>query len=198
MLNKRTDDYGGSFENRIRFAVEVIGAIRGKIPDNMPLSFRISATDWMEHTGEASWTIEESIRFAKLLPDLGVDILDVSSGGGIGDPRQKIPSSDPRYQIDLAGTIKADLQKSNTDVLIAAVGHINSPQRARDVVQSRSSIPPGDCDKEFTATEADLAFIGKQFLWEPEFVLKTARDLGVEVTHSRQLNKGGTSYVKKT
>lgn len=168
LTNKRTDEYGGSFENRVRFLVRVIKGIRAVVPDSVPLSLRISAIEWMEWSGEPSWDLDQSIRLAKLLPALGVDILDVSSGGNHKD--QKIDVH-PNYQLDLARTIRAALREERLDLLVAAVGFIHTPQTAHDVVQ---------LDKE-DGVQADLAFVGRQFLKEPEFVLKTAQELGVEI-----------------
>ncbi|KAM6529878.1 NADH-dependent flavin oxidoreductase [Fusarium falciforme] len=168
LTNKRTDEYGGSFENRVRFLVRVIEAIRAVIPDSVPLSLRISAVEWMEWSCEPSWDLDQSIKLAKLLPGLGVDILDVSSGGNHKD--QKIDVH-PNYQLDLARTIRAALREERLDLLVAAVGFIHTPQTAHDVVQ---------LDKE-DGVQADLAFVGRQFLKEPEFVLKTAQELGVEI-----------------
>ncbi|KAI8664151.1 Oxidored-FMN domain-containing protein [Fusarium keratoplasticum] len=168
LTNKRTDEYGGSFENRVRFLVRVIKGIRAVIPDSVPLSLRISAIEWMEWSGEPSWDLDQSIRLAKLLPALGVDILDVSSGGNHKD--QKIDVH-PNYQLDLARTIRAVLREERLDLLVAAMGFIHTPQTAHDVVQ---------LDKE-DGVQADLAFVGRQFLKEPEFVLKTAQELGVEI-----------------
>jgi len=93
---KRTDKYGGSFENRTRLLLEVVQAVRAVIPESMPLFVRISSTEWMEWAGDESWDVPQSIRLAKLLPDLGVDLLDVSSGGN--NSQQKIKIS-PDYQV---------------------------------------------------------------------------------------------------
>ncbi|RMJ17721.1 hypothetical protein CDV36_002606 [Fusarium kuroshium] len=132
LTNKRTDEYGGSFENRIRFLVRVIEGIRAVIPDSIPLSLRISAIEWMEWSGEPSWDLDQSIRLAKLLPGLGVDILDVSSGGNHKD--QKIDLH-PNYQLDLARSIRA----------------------------------------------AEKGGSGFACCGEPEFLLKSAQELGVEI-----------------
>ena len=86
----RPGKYGGSFENRIRLLVEVIRAVREVIPPTMPVLVRISATEWMEHTGQESWDTPQSLRLAQLLPDLGVDLLDVSSGGNNAGQQIKI------------------------------------------------------------------------------------------------------------
>ncbi|KAL5336896.1 hypothetical protein BJX70DRAFT_409559 [Aspergillus crustosus] len=169
LSNTRTDEYGGSFENRIRFLTRIIEAIRRKVPESIILSIRISATDWMEYSGKPSWTLEQSIRLAKLLPDLGVDILDVSSGGLVAEQNIKIS---PTYQSDLAGKIRRALRESGLDLLIATVGFIDSPEVAKGVVQE------GTGQKSQTA---DLAFVGRQLLREPGFVLRCAQELGVDV-----------------
>ena len=95
--NKRTDKYGGSFDNRTRLLREIVELARQTIPDDMPLFLRVSATDWLEESKPdmESWKIEDTVRLAEILADSGVDLLDVSSGGN--DPSQKIKSG-PAYQ----------------------------------------------------------------------------------------------------
>lgn len=128
----------------------------------MPLFVRISATEWMEWAGGPSWDLAESKRLAALLPDAGVDLLDVSSGAN--NPRQRIRLH-PYYQVDLAAEIRAELQRQGKKLAIGAVGSINNAEMARDVAQDK----------------ADLVFVARQFLREPEFVLKVAHELGVKV-----------------
>ncbi|KAF5007882.1 hypothetical protein FDECE_5797 [Fusarium decemcellulare] len=168
LTNHRTDEYGGTFDNRVRFLVRTMEAIRTKIPDTVPLSLRISAVEWMDWSGKPSWDLDQSVRLAKLLPGLGVDILDVSSGGNHKDQRIDIH---PNYQLDLAKTIRVALKKNDINLHIAAVGFINSPEIARDVVQVSGA----------DGAQADLAFVGRQFLREPEFLLRSAQELGVEI-----------------
>ena len=81
VTNKRTDKYGGSFENRTRLLLEIVDLTRSLIPDTMPLFVRLSATDWLEHEDYDSWTLDQSVKLASLLAEKGVDVLDVSSGG---------------------------------------------------------------------------------------------------------------------
>lgn len=88
--NHRTDEYGGSFENRIRLTLEIVELTRKTIPDDMPLFLRISATDWLDHEDFESWRTEDTVRLADILADKGLDLLDVSSGGI--HPKQKIDS----------------------------------------------------------------------------------------------------------
>ncbi|KAL4864876.1 hypothetical protein BDV12DRAFT_200691 [Aspergillus spectabilis] len=170
LSNIRTDSYGGSFENRTRFLSRIIEAVRRKIPDSVVLSIRISATDWMEYSGNPSWTLDSSTQLAKLLPELGVDILDVSSGGLVVDQSIEVT---PTYQSDAARAIRRALRESGKVLLIAAVGFINSPEVARGVVQAPES--------DENAQTADLAFVARQFLREPGFVLRCAQELGVDV-----------------
>ncbi|KAI1399970.1 FMN-linked oxidoreductase [Hypoxylon fuscum] len=193
LSNKRTDQYGGSFENRTRLLFEVIAAIRGAIPETMPLFLRISASEWMEWAGEPSWDIEQSIRLAKLLPAAGVDLLDVSSGGN--NPPQKI-NVHHDYQINMAGEIREALKKEGLSLLIGAVGMITTAEMARSVVQEGkpasakgATVHDGVEVAEETSgqiTKADLVFIARQYLREPEFPLRVAHELGVEVKWPNQ------------
>ncbi|KAK4229062.1 hypothetical protein QBC38DRAFT_473619 [Podospora fimiseda] len=186
--NQRTDDYGGSFTNRTRFLVEIIQAVRAVIPEEMPLLVRISATEWMEYTGQPSWDIEQSKQLAALLPDLGVDLLDVSSGGN--NPAQKIQLH-TNYQIDLAGQIREHLNQQGKKLLIGAVGMISTAEIARSVVQDgklageKSKTVEVDAEHG-TKAKADLVLVARQFLREPEFVLKVAAELGVDVRSPAQ------------
>ncbi|KAI1087455.1 FMN-linked oxidoreductase [Rostrohypoxylon terebratum] len=172
--NKRTDQYGGSFENRTRLLFEVIDAVRSVIPDTTALFLRISATEWMEWAGEPSWTIEDSFRLAKLLPAAGVDLLDASSAGN--NPAQRLVLH-PYAQINFAGRIRDELKKDGIDLLIGAVGLITNSEMARRIVQ------------EGEVPQADLVLVGRQLLREPEFVLRTAQELGVDVKWPNQYHR---------
>ncbi|KAL2175964.1 NADH:flavin oxidoreductase/NADH oxidase-like protein [Thermothelomyces heterothallicus CBS 202.75] len=183
--NQRTDEYGGSFENRVRILLDVVRAVRAVIPEGMPLLVRISATEWMEYTGGPSWDLAQSKRLAPLLADLGVDLLDVSSGGN--NPRQKIELH-PYFQIDMAAEIRAELRRAGKkSMAIGAVGLVTNAEMARSVVQEDGSLAGRqdgtvEVDGEHgTKTKADLVLVARQFLREPEFVLKTAALLGVNV-----------------
>lgn len=150
--NKRTDEYGGSFENRIKIVLEAITEIRSRIPEDMPFfvrfvvhvhprrnpltntNHRVSGTDWLDATEfPGAWDIEQTIRLAKLLYPLGVDLLDVSSGGN--HPNQKIlPHNE--YQIDLAGKVRKALDEEGGEaakLLISAVGGIVDGVQANNV-----------------------------------------------------------------
>ena len=169
--NRRTDGYGGSFENRTRLLVEVVQAVRGVIPQSMPLLVRVSATEWMEWAGQESWDLNQTIKLAKMLPDLGVDLLDVSSGGN--NSEQKIDLSNPYYQINLAEQVREAVKAEGKELLVGAVGFVTTAEIAKDVAQNK----------------ADLVFVGRQFLREPEFVLRAAHKLGVKVAWPNQLSR---------
>ncbi len=154
--NQRTDEYGGSFENRIRLIVEVTDAVRKVWPEELPIFYRVSATDWME--GGASWDIEQSIELAKVLKDHGVDLIDVSSGGA--HPDQKIVGG-AGYQTDFASRIKKE-----ADIPTGAVGLITSAGQAEHAVRTG---------------QADLVIMAREFLRNPYFPLQAARELNAEI-----------------
>ncbi|MET9503289.1 NADH:flavin oxidoreductase/NADH oxidase [Streptomyces sp. NPDC006622] len=153
--NHRTDEYGGSYENRTRFALEVVDAVRAVWPDDKPLFFRISATDWLEDDG---WTPDETVRFARELHAHGVDLLDVSTGGNASGVR--IPVG-PGYQVPFAARVKAE-----TPMPVAAVGLIT------DVEQAEKILANG---------EADAVLLGRELLRNPSWARQAARETGAEV-----------------
>lgn len=162
----------------------MIQAVRAVIPETMPLLVRISSTEWMEWTGEPSWDVPQSIRLAKMLPDLGVDLLDVSSGGN--NAEQKIVIQ-PWYQVDIAGQIRDALRAEGKSMLIGAVGLITTAEMARSIVQADGSLAgekDGTVELEVgtgQTAKADLVLLARQMLREPEFVLRVAHNLGVQV-----------------
>jgi 2,4-dienoyl-CoA reductase-like NADH-dependent reductase (Old Yellow Enzyme family) len=206
ITNQRTDAYGGSFENRIKLLLEIIQAIRAVIPSTMPLFLRISSTEWMEDTdlgrAHGSWDVESSIRLAKLLPDLGVDLLDASSGGN--HPLQRINPWVAGYQTVIASRIRAEItahQKSDKKLLVGAVGLITQAEQARDLLEhggAANVVEKADIAEEARAaagmTEkqdgkdpmADVVFVARQFMREPEWVLRVAWQLGVDVAWPNQ------------
>jgi 2,4-dienoyl-CoA reductase-like NADH-dependent reductase (Old Yellow Enzyme family) len=153
--NHRTDAYGGSYENRTRFALEVVDAVREVWPDDKPLFFRISATDWLD---EGGWTPDDTVRFAADLRAHGVDLLDVSTGGNASGAR--IPTG-PGYQVPFAARVK-----NETDLPVAAVGLIT------DVEQAEKILANG---------EADAVLLGRELLRNPSWARHAARELGGEV-----------------
>ncbi|MFI5544127.1 NADH:flavin oxidoreductase/NADH oxidase [Streptomyces sp. NPDC051815] len=150
--NRRTDSYGGSFENRTRFALEVVDAVRAVWPEELPLFFRISATDWLQEDG---WTADETVRLARTLQEHGVDLLDVSTGGLA--PGVTIPV-EPGYQVPFAARVKAE-----TTLPVAAVGLITEPRQAEKILADG---------------EADAVLLGRELLRDPYFARRAAVELG--------------------
>jgi 2,4-dienoyl-CoA reductase-like NADH-dependent reductase (Old Yellow Enzyme family) len=153
--NHRTDAYGGSYENRTRFALEVVDAVREVWPDDKPLFFRVSATDWLE---EGGWTADDTVRFARDLQAHGIDLLDVSTGGNAAAVR--IPTG-PGYQVPFAARVKAE-----TSLPVAAVGLITEA---------------GQAEKILANGEADAVLLGRELLRKPSWARHAARELGGEV-----------------
>ncbi|MCH5676326.1 NADH:flavin oxidoreductase/NADH oxidase [Streptomyces gilvus] len=153
--NHRTDAYGGSYENRTRFALEVVDAVRAVWPEDKPLFFRISATDWLE---EGGWTADDTVRFASELRDHGIDLLDVSTGGNASGVR--IPTG-PGYQVPFAARVRA-----GTSLPVAAVGLITEVEQAEKILAN------GD---------ADAVLLGRQLLRDPSWARHAARELGADV-----------------
>jgi 2,4-dienoyl-CoA reductase-like NADH-dependent reductase (Old Yellow Enzyme family) len=153
--NHRTDVYGGSYENRVRFALEVVDAVREVWPDDKPLFFRISATDWLEDGG---WTADDTVRFAAELRAHGVDLLDVSSGGNASGARIL---TGPGYQVPFAARVKAE-----TTLPVAAVGLITDAEQAEKILANG---------------EADAVLLGRELLRNPSWARHAARELGGEV-----------------
>ncbi len=193
-FKKRTDKYGGTFENRIRFLLEIIEAVRTVIPETMPLLVRISATEWMEWDHAPSWRLEDSIKLAKLLPALGVDLLDVSSGGN--SSAQKI-NIHQYYQIDLADKIREALRAEGQTMKIGAVGMVTTAEVAKSVVEAETRTNEAsdkngtvEIQTEHGKAKADLVLVARQLLREPGFVLRTAHQLGVNVKWPNQYERG--------
>lgn len=184
---QRTDAYGGSFENRIRLLVQVIQKIRSVIPDTTPLFLRISVTEWMEWTGKETWDLQQSIKLAHLLPELGVDLLDTSSGGNHHEQKLEVTRD---YQLNLTTAIRESLNNTNTKLLLGAVGMITTAEQARDIVQGTAKV---DGAESSTSSKADVVIIARQFLREPEFVLRCAKRLGVAVKWPNQYLRAGNS-----
>ena len=163
LSNTREDEYGGSFENRIRFLLEIIDEVRSTIPDSMPLFLRISASDWLE----GGWTIDDSVALAKIAKVRGVDLIDVSSGGtSSGAP---VPVG-PGYQVPFADQIR-----NQADIPTAAVGLITEPEQAEEIVSSG---------------KADAVMMAREFLRNPRWPLFAAQKLGCEVNWPVQLLRG--------
>jgi 2,4-dienoyl-CoA reductase-like NADH-dependent reductase (Old Yellow Enzyme family) len=199
--NFRTDEYGGSFENRVRLLVEVIKAIRDVIPESMPLFLRISSNEFLENTEigkeRGVWDVDSSIRLAKLLDGLGVDLLDVSSGGN--HSRQQVDGVNTRgIHVGIAKRIRDAVLEDGGKLLIGVVGMITDAEQARDIVQKLPDVVEQDAiqepkdlvvregngiadAKERKPPSADVVFVARQFLREPEWVFKVAEKLDVDV-----------------
>ena len=156
LTNQRTDEYGGTFENRVRLLREVVAAVRSAWPPGYPLFVRISATDW----AEGGWNIEESVRLTGLLKEMEVDVIDCSSGGLV--PFQKIPVG-PGYQVSFSQRIR-----EATGILTGTVGLIT------DAVQAESILVTG---------QADLVIMARQLLRDPYFPLHAADELRYKEIH---------------
>jgi 2,4-dienoyl-CoA reductase-like NADH-dependent reductase (Old Yellow Enzyme family) len=151
LSNQRTDQYGGSFDNRIRLLLEVTDAVRAVWPDQLPLFVRISATDW----AEGGWCPDESVELARRLSEHGVDLIDVSSGGQV--PNAKIPVG-PGFQVPFAARIR-----NEAGIPTAAVGMITEPKQANDIIAD------GD---------ADMVLLAREMLRDPYWPLHAASALG--------------------
>ena len=163
--NKRTDEYGGDFAGRTKFLIEVTKAVRSAIPDSTPLFVRISATDWVED----GWNLIDSVELAAKLKDLGVDLIDVSTGGNIHNAPIK-PA--PGFQVPFATAIRNEVGIPTT-----GVGLITEPEQAQHLVES---------------AEVDAVFLARAMLRNPRWPLYAAEKLGVKIAWPEQLERGRT------
>ena len=154
LSNKRTDEYGGSFENRIKFLLEIVAAIQTVWPEELPLFIRISATDWVED----GWSTDDSIKLSAILKDKGVDLIDASTGGI--SPVAKIPVG-PGYQVQFAEAIK-----KQTGILTGAVGVIVNPKQAEEILEKE---------------QADLIIMAREHLRDPYFAMHAAYEFGEDI-----------------
>ena len=163
LSNRRNDRYGGSFENRTRLVREVIAAVREVWPAELPLWLRVSATDWAD---EGGWDIEQSVELARQVKPLGVDLIDVSSGGSL--PHAKIPLA-PGYQVPFAARIRRE-----ADMATGAVGLITGAEQAAQIVAN------GD---------ADVVLIARESLRDPYFPRRAAAELGASIEAPAQYRR---------
>ena len=154
LSNQRTDEYGGSFENRIRLLKEIISDIRNIWPERLPLFLRISSTDYLP----GGWNLESSVELSNIVKQLGVDMIDCSSGGLM--PHVRIPVG-PGYQVPFAEKIRKE-----TGILTGAVGLITTPMQANEIIING---------------KADMIFIARESLRNPYFPLTAAKELGKEI-----------------
>jgi len=152
--NKRMDEYGGSFENRTRFLLQIIESVRKVWPGDYPLFLRISATEWQE----GGWTENDSIKLAELVKTKTVDLIDCSTGGNVAGA--KIPLK-PLFQVRFAESIK-----KATGILTGALGLITTVQEANSIIQEN---------------KADVVLLAREFLRNPYFPRKAEKELGVDI-----------------
>ncbi len=161
--NRRTDSYGGSLRNRIRFPLELYEAVRAAWPDELPIGMRVSATDWVE----GGWTVEETVELARALDALGCDYMHVSSGGLSAE--QKIVTG-PGYQTGFAAAVKAAVRMA-----VITVGQIRDPLQAETILRTGL---------------ADAVALARAVLFNPHWPLLAARELGADIAYPRQYERG--------
>jgi 2,4-dienoyl-CoA reductase-like NADH-dependent reductase (Old Yellow Enzyme family) len=159
LANVRTDEYGGSLENRARLPLAVARAVREVWPAHLPVFVRISASDWVD----GGWDLEQSIQFARWLKPIGIDLIDCSSGGLVADAR--IPAA-PGFQVPFAAAIRAQ-----AGIATGAVGLITEAHQAEQIVATG---------------QADVVLLAREFLRDPYWPLHAARQLNADVTWPKQ------------
>jgi 2,4-dienoyl-CoA reductase-like NADH-dependent reductase (Old Yellow Enzyme family) len=150
LSNRRADEYGGSFENRIRFLLETVRAVRPVWPEGLPLTVRLSGTDWVE----GGWVVEEAVQLSRLLKQEGVDLIDCSGGGNVADARVPVGAS---YQVPISEAVR-----KGADILTATVGLITEPMQADEIIRNQ---------------RADVVLLGRQMLRDPHWALHAAQAL---------------------
>ncbi|OJJ99661.1 hypothetical protein ASPACDRAFT_28806 [Aspergillus aculeatus ATCC 16872] len=179
--NNRTDEYGGSFENRIRLPLEIAQLTRDTVGPNMPIFLRISASDWLEEVlPEQSWNNDSTIQFAQELVKQGaVDLIDISSGGV--HAAQKVKSS-PGFQVPFAAAVKKAV---GDKLLVSAVGAITNGRQAEEIIEKDG---------------IDVILVGRGFQKDPGLAWTFAQHLDVEISMASQIRwgftrRGGTPYI---
>src|SRR5690554_14968 len=169
LANNRTDEYGGSFENRVRLLMEVTWEVKKEWGDDRPLFVRISATDWTQ----GGWSIEDSVKLSNKLKNLGVDLIDVSSGGNV--PRATIPTA-PGYQAEFS-----EKMKKETGVFTGAVGQITTAEQSEEILQKDM---------------ADLILYGRESLRNPNLPLHAAQILKEDIEWPIQYERAKKTFKK--
>ncbi|MCX6170348.1 MAG: NADH:flavin oxidoreductase/NADH oxidase [Ignavibacteriales bacterium] len=159
LSNNRTDEYGGSFENRTRLSIEITKAVREVIPTHLPLFIRISSTDWVE----GGWDLDQSVQLAKKLKEAGADLIDCSSGGNI---KKAVIPAGPNYQIPFAEKIRNEAK-----IFTSGVGFITQAEQAEQIIASG---------------KADAVFLARELLRDPYWPLHAAKQLNVDVEWPKQ------------
>lgn len=162
LSNKRTDEYGGSFENRCRFVLDVTDKVRKTWPESKPLLVRVSATDWTD----GGWDLEQTVALAKELKKLGVDLIDTSTGGNVAGA--KIPLK-PGYQVEFAAGVR-----KGAEIPTGAVGLISEPRHAEQILADG---------------QADCVLLARELLRDPHWPLRAAKELGADVTWPKQYER---------
>ncbi|ORX48647.1 NADH:flavin oxidoreductase/NADH oxidase [Piromyces finnis] len=169
ITNKRTDEYGGSFENRIRLCLEVIEGIKTQWPAEKPLFIRFSCTDFIEN----GWNIQETVKLCTIIKKMGIDVVDCSAGA-LDGRLQNLPPLVPGYQVPYAHEVK----KQNPDMLVTAVGLITNGKQAEEILQN---------------DYADAITVGRSFLRDSSTVLNWADELGVDIEWPCQYSRARIS-----
>jgi len=174
LANRRTDRYGGSLENRMRFAIEIYEHMRAVIPESKPIGMRISATDW----AEGGWTLDDSVVLAKELKKRGCDYITASSGGSVPEQRLKVG---PGYQVPFAERIRRE-----SGIATMAVGLITEPKQAEDII---------------ARGQADMVALGRGMLFNPRWPWHAAMELGAKVYYPPQYERShpkmrGADFLK--
>jgi 2,4-dienoyl-CoA reductase-like NADH-dependent reductase (Old Yellow Enzyme family) len=162
LSNKRTDRYGGSLENRMRLTLEVASVVRKVWPQRFPLFVRISASDWVE----GGWDVQQSVVLCNKLKEIGVDLIDVSSGGIVPDAKIVVG---PGYQVPFSAVIKSECQ-----TVTGTVGMIISPHQAEQIIAMH---------------QADVVFLGREFLRDPYWPIHAAQTLGTDTEWPKQYGR---------
>ena len=160
LSNQRTDEYGGSSENRMRFVLEMFQAVRDAFNADKPVGVRVSATDWVD----GGWTPEETVVLAGKLKALGCDFMDVTTGGL--DPRQKIPLS-PGYQVPFGERVRKE-----TGLKTMSVGLITDPKQAEEIIDSG---------------KADFVVLGRGIMYDPRWAWHAAETLGADTAYAPKM-----------
>ncbi|MBW1618300.1 NADH:flavin oxidoreductase/NADH oxidase [Empedobacter falsenii] len=166
LINNRTDEYGGSFENRIRFVLEIVAEMQKNIT-TQTLWVRLSASDWAEN----GWNLDETIKLCKILKQNGVEVIDVSSGGGVSHQKIDVKKN---YQVPFANEIK-----NQVEIITGAVGLIFEPKQAEEILQNN---------------EADLIFLGRELLRDPYFALRAAKELNEDIKWLPQYERAKNNH----
>lgn len=162
LSNRRTDSYGGGFDGRARFALEIAAAVRKVWPERLPLFARVSSTDWID----GAWDLEQTVELSRRLKAAGVDLIDCSSGGN--SPSAKIPVG-PGYQVPFAAAVKR-----RAFMATGAVGMITEPRQGEEIVASG---------------QADAVLLAREFLREPYWPQRAAAELGATAPWPKQYGR---------